>query len=251
MKIKKISIKILIIFILVYIFLCCKNNKKNDSNDSQKLEESAVVFDSIDEVMINEKNNSNLIDENRFFAGLIGKDSIFIESEEEGYQEWRKNIVVFIGKNILYMDMDDNLFYINNLDAKNISLKSQDMTYILLTLFDAPFADKWLILKVQNKRVTETYKVIKGNIFNDIDNDGFFEIGGRELSESPCNKIPCDSIYYVPFEIYKLNETLEFDSINSEKLTFMLYGTFLGFDNKDTVLYVDKGKYNSILEIMQ
>ena len=100
-------------------------------------------------------------------------------------------------------------------------------------------------LKVNNRQVKETYTALK-DILRDIDNDGFLEVGGIRMIEAAC--LDCDSSYYRPFQIWKLNEKFEFDTTLSKRFTIELYGTFLGFDYfGDTVLQI-KRSVNEILE---
>ena len=221
------------IFVSAILFIACSNNKKTTPT-------ATVQLDKNDTTVFVEKVDTNVLIEKGFFAGLIGNDSVFIQSEPSEFEEWRDNVVIYLGNHVLYKDMNEEWFSINQSDIKVIPLEHENIAYILLTMFDAPYEDKWLVLQIYNKQVKETYTVING-LLEDIDNDGFFEIGGGELTDCPCVvALPCDSSYYSPYKIFKLNETFEFDSTLSKKLTFELYGTFLGFNYVDTVLYVPR-----------
>ena len=229
---KKSSLVKVVVIVFVVFSISCSNRKQPTNAET-------TVSNEVDTVVITgtEPPQAFFINENRFFAGLIGKDSVFIESEpiEEG---WRWFPIIYLENDVLYKNTDRDAFLINNnTDVKIISLKN--VSYIFLTLVDVPFSDKWFVLRVYEKRVTGTFTVFK-DFLCDFDNDGFFEVGGREISESPCFTFGCDSARYIPFEIFKLNETFEFDSVVSKKLTMELYDTFLGFDYIDTVLYVNR-----------
>ena len=173
------------------------------------------------------------------FVGLIEDDSVFIKSDTIEFN-WQHNLIVYLGDEILYKDTDRSFYLISPSNVKIIQLKNQKTAYILITEANPPFEDQWVILKVYNKQVKGIYTEVLKGILKDVDNDGFFEVGGVESSESPCvEDLHCDSAYYTPYKIYKLNKTFEFDSISSKKYTMDLYGTFLGFDNSfDTILYV-------------
>ena len=248
MKINNL-IKASFVFLLV-LLICCTNSLKTTNKGTNKTNENDSVI-LIEEVTITENIDDFFINESIFFAGLVGNDSVFIESEPCD-DEWRWHLTVYLGDNVIYKQPNDRqAFFINNSDVKIISLENKNIAYLLITKHAPIEGEKCCVLKVHNKQVTDTFEVFI-NILKDIDNDGFFEIGGRILSETPCNNIPCDSLYYIPYEIYKLKETFEFDSINSKKLTLMLYDTFLGFESSyDTVLHYSREGLNNILKIIK
>jgi len=222
---KNCTPKMLIIILLLLVFSSCETAiKRTGANITNGSTDIKTANDGID-----------ISIDRGLFVGLIGNDSVFIKSETVEY--WQVNPIVYLGNDIIYTEPIDsrNLFSINQSDVKIIQLPFTNIAYILLTKNDPPFDDKWLILRVHNKRVEGTYTAIK-QILNNIDNDGFFRIGGRAFTEAVC--LDCDSILYSPYRIFKLSETVDFDSALSEKLTFKLYGTFLGFNYIDTVLYV-------------
>jgi hypothetical protein len=168
---KEVSIIQMFIFIF---FISCSNNKK--TTNIKTIKEA--------------KENTIGFIEKGLFVGLIGNDSVFIKSETIE-NNWQINPVVYLGNDTLYTVIDKNIFSISHSDIKIIQLKSQNIAYILLTRIDLPSDDKWFILKIYNKKVKGTYTAIK-QILNDIDNDGFFEIGGRELTDAVC--LDCDSL---------------------------------------------------------
>jgi len=209
---KTINVSVVLCFVLIFI-LSCNRPKSNQS--------VVPLVDTISPPIAKGT-----------FIGMLKDDSVFVSSQTIE-NDWQTNIIVYLGNLVLYKESDKNLFHISRSNTKIIQLNTKDVAYILLTQVDVPATDKWLILKVDNKQVIDTYIVIK-QIFKDMDNDGFFEIGGREFTDAAC--IDCDSIYYSPFKIFKLNQTFEFDSVLSKELTIRLYGTFLGFDYNDTIL---------------
>jgi len=237
-------------FIIVFSFIvisCFNNNNKITFSENNITNESdSVVY--IEEIFIEEKIDIYFLYKNIFFAGLLGNDSVFIATNIKEDSLMYFEPCVYIGKTMLYQDTSLGVFKIDSSNVKIISINNVKYSFILLTVFDPVGGDEWLVLQVKNNHLTKTGTVRK-KILKDIDNDGFLEIGGRELSEAPCFR--CDSSYYVPYQIFKLNETFDFDSINSEKLTMMLYDTFLGFEYNDTILHFSMERYNSVLELIE
>jgi len=71
-----------------------------------------------------------------------------------------------------------------------------------------------------------------------LDEDGIIEIGGYQLLEAYC--YDCDSTYYETYLIYQLDNKLNLDSALSRELTIKRFSTFLGYEEIDTVLRVNK-----------
>ena len=112
-------------------------------------------------------------------------------------------------------------------DNKLVRIKNSESFYLLMHVRDAPDSDKYNVFLFEGDVVKNVGSSIC-DIFEDIDGDGFMEVGGAELIESPCFPPPCDSTYYNPVNIFKLSESYEFDTINSQKLTKEKYGIYLG-----------------------
>ena len=216
---KNISIIQTFIVVFVIFSISCSNRVKT------------IQTEAIEEIIVLDKQKSQIL-----FAGLIGNDSVFIKSDTIEF-DWQRNLIIYLGDKILYKDNGKSIYLINSSNVKIIQLAFQKIAYILITEKMLPEEDQWVIFKVYNQQVELIYHWVYEDLLEDIDNDGFFEVGGRGLIESVC--MGCDSCYYGPFEIYKLNETFEFDTVLSKKLTKELYGIFLEFDNYnyDTVLY--------------
>ena len=193
---------------------------------SHRVETTKIIKANEDAIVLDENESKKL------FVGLIDYDSVFIQSDIIE-RDLHSNLVVYLGNEVLYKDKNRNFYLISLSDVKIIQLKNKKIAYILITKDCTPFDDQWFILKVYNKQVKETYTVLNF-ILEDIDKDGFFEVGGIATMDTPCKgSLDCDSDYYRPYRIYKLNETFEFDSILSKKFTINAFGTFLGFDYKD------------------
>jgi len=216
---KKNRITQVLTFVLVVILVFFLNCKRTTNTEAIRGNDSATVI-SI---------------EKGLFIGLLGNDSVFIKSDIIE-RDLNSNLVLYLGNDVLYKDVDRDFYLISLANVQIIQLKNQKIAYILITKDDTPFDDKWFILRVYNRQVKGTYTVLI-DILKDIDNDGFFEVGGIPSLEAAC--LDCDSVYYQPYRIYKLNETFEFDTILSKKYTIDAYGTFLGFDNYgDTVVQI-------------
>jgi hypothetical protein len=220
------NISIIKIFIIIVVFIFCSNREK--TTNKEEIEEKTRKTTVLDE----NESNMHFSIKKGLFVGLIENDSVFIKSDTIEFN-WQNNLIIYLGNKVLYKDMGKNFYLINLSDVKIIQLKNQKIAYILVTKIDMPSTDKWLVLKIYNNQVMETYTVIK-QVLNDIDNDGFLEIGGRGFVESSC--FDCDSSTYSAYNIFKLNKTFEFDSVLSRELTLKLYGTFLGFNYIDTIL---------------
>lgn len=119
-------------------------------------------------------------------------------------------------------------------------VKNSDHTYLLLLIDDHPNPNYWHILSMNATDINLIDYILAGNdyvegahyfhdniVYNDLDNDGVIEVGGKfwtELFE--------DSMTYQPCYYYKLDKELTFDSITSEAETRKAYyGIFKGFKN--------------------
>ncbi len=105
--------------------------------------------------------------------------------------------------------------------------------YILLKTFDPINNRNNLLLHNTGVNIVSEGFVIVDTIV-DIDQDGIMEIIGREFTEAPC--IDCDSCYYNPYEVYKLGEQLTRETELERKLTQLIYGTYLGDKQLNTIL---------------
>ena len=179
-------------------------------------------------------NNKN--EGEKFIIGKINDNNpvSVIASVKEGSDFLYPN--VFLGNEVVYTDSTPTLYNLKEGDNRVITLKKDvNHSYILLEIADPPLSDKWIVLSIVNNKLVAHYKVIK-DIIEDIDNDGFLEVGGMEVNEAYC--VDCDSAYYNPYQMYKLADKFEFDKIASERLTKQLYGVYLGKERVDTVLKI-------------
>ncbi|NCC99671.1 MAG: hypothetical protein EOL95_08245 [Bacteroidia bacterium] len=180
----------------------------------------------------NTNNNQNQNAYNGMYIGLLGKDSVFINAKSLDDNTFI-NPIISLNNNLIYDSKEnESIFLLDNKNVRIIPIHA-NVGYIMLTTKDSPFIDKWFVILVNNKKVIKMAYVIK-EFFNDIDNDGYYEIGGRELTDAVC--LDCDSVLYQPFMMYKLDNHFEFDSILSRKMTKKTYGVYLGNHYVDTVL---------------
>lgn len=114
------------------------------------------------------------------------------------------------------------------------------VTYVLLMINNRPFTDFWHIVRLDDKTIHLTDRVLAGNdyiegasyfhnavIYGDLDGDGIVEVGGKRWTE-----LWADSMTYCPCYIYKLGPELRLDEALSERETRRAYGgLFLGLDD--------------------
>jgi hypothetical protein len=142
---------------------------------------------------------------------------------------------IFWGDRQIFKDTVPSSYDLDNERTKVIGL-GQNHFYVSLKKPDPIESDKLLLLSILDGKLYDSREVING-IFEDIDNDGFIEVGGAEIIEAYC--IGCNSAYYNPRVIYKLKERVVFDQINSERLTKEVFGVYLGNSIRfDTVLKI-------------
>ena len=143
--------------------------------------------------------------------------------------------IIKLGKKIIYDFKKEEMYAYGKSEMKMVVFKNT--TYILFSVND-PLSYEWLIVEISGNKNVIIHKNINQNILQDVDNDGIIEIGGTGTREAVC--IDCDSVLYYPHEVYKLGNTLKFDSINSRKLTEEEYGFFLGYKYLDTIVIQKK-----------
>jgi hypothetical protein len=212
------SIKLFSILLSCAALFSCGNKSSNSK------EEKIAVIDTL----FNETQSAGTL-----FLGIIDNDTLFVKATSviEYGDTLYESPAIYKGSNVLYQDTSNNQFIIN--ETICFMKKVNSTYYVFLNMFDAPFANKWHIVEIYNNHV-KVYKNILQDIFKDINNDGFYEVGGAHMVSAVC--LDCDSSIYSPYLIYSLKDKLIFDSLLSVKLTEDAYGTFLGFDVIDTIL---------------
>ena len=141
------------------------------------------------------------------------------------------NHIIFSDSNSVY---EDTIQYISYHDSVH---------YALFNLFD-PISSKTLcVLKWTNTKNVILNRVV-GQLICDIDSDGITEIVGQEYTDAIC--VDCDSCYYSPICVWKLQEECLFDNSLTKELTSLKFGCFLGIEPIDTILTCTSLEYNSI-----
>jgi hypothetical protein len=144
--------------------------------------------------------------------GYTKEDSVFYSPE------------IIIGKRIVFKLSNDDAYKITCSSIQVLNINTNN-NYILLKDIDNLFGEKYKVIHIRDG-IVSTFTSF-ANILGDIDDDGFYEIGGFSDIEGYCRD--CDSGYYSPVVIYKLGEKFVLDSIISKKLTLEKYEAFLGY----------------------
>jgi hypothetical protein len=179
-------------------------------------------------------NTSSNSDDNRIAIGTVDGFNVYIIADKIDINFY-SDLNIFWGDRQIFRDTVPSSYDLENERTKVIVL-GQNHFYVSLKKPDPIESDKLLLLSILDGKLYHSREVISG-ILEDIDNDGFIEVGGAEIIEAYC--MNCDSAYYNPRVIYKLKERIEFDQINSERLTKEVFGVYLGNSIRfDTVLRI-------------
>ena len=112
--------------------------------------------------------------------------------------------------------------------------------YLLLYENDpVSYRNLWVISFVKNRWVHSD--CILSNRILDLDNDGIFEVVGIELTEAVC--MDCDSCYYSPYEVYRLGETLERDTMWERVYNEACYGFYDTTAKFDSIVKCNREPY--------
>lgn len=169
-----------------------------------------------------------------FAIGVHHNDTLFIKVDNENLKiddGYGKEDSVFyspeiiIGKRIVFKFSNNDAYKISCSSIQVLNINSSN-NYILLKDTDNLFGEKYKVIHIRDGKVS-TFTSF-ASILGDIDDDGFYEVGGFSDIEGYCRD--CDSGYYSPAVIYKLGEMFLLDSINSKGLTLDKYEIFLGYN---------------------
>ena len=144
---------------------------------------------------------------------------------------WYNNHIIFSDSDLVY---ETGIQYVSYYDSVH---------YALFNFFDPISAKTLCVLRWTNKQNVILDKVI-GQLICDIDNDGITEIIGQEYTDAVC--IDCDSCYYSPVYVWKLQEKCTINELLTKELTSLKFGCYLGLLSLDTILQCRPIKYNSI-----
>lgn len=207
---KKLSSIILTVLLITISFSCGKQNSKTEQVGDSELSETTLPI-------------------------VIAGDTLHIDYPyvvDMGDTVFQP--IVRLKDSVIFDFQKERLIAHNR--SKTKLIKHTSTTYILISTDGASSLDKWLILEVSGDDKITMHKDVLQEILDDIDGDGILEIGGINMLEAAC--VECDSVYYSPYYVYKLSETLTFDSISSKKLTQNTFGVFLGYKPLDTAVYL-------------
>lgn len=213
----------LIILFLIGIFTHCKNPPNdNGTQDTTLVSCQEDSLEAIFEYYDNPTTIKIAVNKYSYFGtNNLGKPSLF-----------EKPIVQFC----------ENLFIVNSNDiydldtSKTTVIKiTKDTYYVILRITEFVLNDKYHVFKIYHCNSIIDY-IVNDGYFEDIDNDGFVEIGGWEFLDS--YNAAGDSSLYNPILIYEIGNDFILDSLASKTIIERKYHTFLGFNRKDTVLRV-------------
>lgn len=195
---------------IVLLFISCNTNKKYEAQSKASFKFEKVVY-----------------------RGVINSDTVRVVANETE-NNWYSDLSVYVDSFLVYKDTSNNNFSIDDSSVKLLKIRGSKNSYILLTLIDVPSSDKWLVLLFSKNKILKEQILLK-DFFSEVNNGESYLVGGRELSEAPC--LDCDSAYYVPYQIYRLNkESIEYDAFYSRQMTTKMFGAYLGKEPLDTVL---------------
>lgn len=115
--------------------------------------------------------------------------------------------------------------------------------YALFNFLDPISARTLCVLRWTSPKNVTLDRVI-GTLICDIDDDDITEIIGQEYTDAVC--INCDSCYYSPIYVWKLQEICAIDEKLTQELTSLKFGCYLGLHTLDTVLQCCPVEYNSV-----
>ncbi len=194
------------------LLICCNSPKGNFfkpivySENGTKL--FAVGVHNNDTIFVKVDNENLKIDD-----GYTKEDSVYYSPE------------IIIGKRIVFKFSNNDAYLISCSNIQVLNINSSN-NYILLKDIDNLFGEKYKVIHIRDG-IVSTFTSF-ASILGDIDDDGFYEVGGSSDIEGYSRD--CDSGYYSPALIYKLGDKFVLDSINSKRLTLDKYEIFLGYN---------------------
>ncbi|MEM9300212.1 MAG: hypothetical protein AAGA64_17770 [Bacteroidota bacterium] len=207
--------KHLLVFLLLIVIFSCSTHEKSKSESDQ--EEGILIhsYDGVDKYAIHLEKND--------FENIDSLNEQILVSE------------------IKLINSDLDTININHVATLNIwaskfySFDQKD--FLVVERFEPLETSKFIVFELR----TDTVEKL-GESFccyaNDFDNDGKIELGGKSLSEAYC--VSCDSSYYDPYLFYELSDNMVFDSLFSENINRSIYDVFLGYNQIDTILHINK-----------
>ncbi len=172
---------------LIVVIVSC-----NVPNSDSKQDDTCIVSDTCQQANVSNPN---------YTAIRIHVDTIM---ESEDYCYFCNLCVTGYDDRGIFQDTTKSI------DSLRHICYNDSIHYLLLYENDpVSYRNLWVISFVKNRWVHSD--CILSNRILDLDNDGIFEVVGIEMTEAVC--MDCDSCYYSPYEVYRLGETLERDTM--------------------------------------
>ena len=176
-----------------------------------------------------DENNANLI------AKLVGETSdnipVYLEINTDDLKKLSSGEQIYNGFKIIKGDQTLIIDSTSRLefDKSKINwLEYEKVEYLILVNWDPIDNSNHLIFQFKNDSVS-MFSEAYVHTFEDYDNDGIVEIGGYQYLEGYC--ADCDSMYYRPYHLFELTESIKYDSTASKKLTEDMNGVY--FDDQE------------------
>ncbi len=145
--------------------------------------------------------------------------------------------------NLCVTGYDDRVIFVDTtkwIDSLEHICYNDSIHYLLFYESDPiSYRNLWVISFVKNRWVHSD--CILSNRILDLDNDGIFEVVGIEMTEAVC--MDCDSCYYSPYEVYRLGETLERDTMWERVYNEACYGFYDTTAKFDSIVKCNREPY--------
>ena len=171
----------------------------------------------------------------KFVGQTSDKTPVYLELNSDKFknlssgEQIYKGFKLLKGNQTLYEDSTSRLEFD---DTKINWISYKDVDYLVLVNWDPIDNSNHLIFQLKNDTVSVFSKAYVHTL-EDYDNDGIVEVGGYRYLEGYC--VDCDSMYYRPYHLFELTESVRYDSSASKKLTVEMNGVYFE-DQKNHVI---------------
>ena len=146
-------------------------------------------------------------------------------------------------RNLHFVDHQGNVIFVDTIkwiDSLKHICYNDSVHYLLLYDHDPiTYRNLWVISFVKNRWIHSD--CILGNRILDLDSDGVMEVIGIEMVEAVC--MDCDTCYYSPYEVYRLGETLERDTMWERIYNEARYGFYDTTAKFDSIVKCNREPY--------
>lgn len=170
--------------------------------------------------------------------------TFLIDTLYEGGMCLAHNVAIYSPDNELIYTDSDNYYIASECPYLCYSPENSEITYIMMNTFDPIFSKSMMVLQYDGHKLSQYPHCIDKRYITDIDEDGYYEVIGKELTEAYSIDV-LDSSYYSPVEVYQLGkDSMSYREDLSSRFTRAIYGCFLGLSyREDTVLPYDTTIY--------